>query len=590
MGSRGKSSWRLLRQSAEGWVPVKLLALALVTLMVVGGIATVLILKTMQPPAEKKEVRALSMSVESPKIVGKSARIEIRAYDEENEPVSGADIKLLALPLRGNYVGDYKIELQVKDEGNGVYISELYSEWAGNYLLQASTEQEENIITLEKLLEYEEEELWKIDIPDWPVTPIYGRIYIDFYFADNYGNALLPDNVERIGVDSPIPVSLTVNPDNTFRISVTPENWDPVPIAISYENEIITREKVVLSWVYLEQVPSWNFKMSDLYGENNIVKVSLFVPPAKGAIQKFSMDITYDNSVLRFVDVVDANPNDGFEHFTVTTGNPITISSSSSIPANLFFDVFYVVFEPVERYHSPSTITITNPYLASIEKVPMYGSEPIYDERGNVIGYRTVVTGYTEEERPLLTLPIVENGILKPVVKIPLKIWIVEESGVTEDEVKEDIRRLQETYDRNTRECDLNFWAKFTVKINKIERGKWTSMDNAENFKEENKLNIYYVPTCTLPRRAVGRWVRGVGIFVDDGKDFDDLTLAHEMTHELSDSSVEDSPAREAQDQGGREPGNIMNYNDTGTDISSTQGDLINQHVFGQTSQGVYSP
>ncbi|MEK7126631.1 MAG: hypothetical protein AAB848_00845, partial [Patescibacteria group bacterium] len=58
---------------------------------------------------------------------------------------------------------------------------------------------------------------------------------------------------------------------------------------------------------------------------------------------------------------------------------------------------------------------------------------------------------------------------------------------------------------------------------------------------------------------------------VDNVKDFDDKTLAHELAHQLSKVAIVDPNKPKSGEQGADEAGNLMNYDATGDVLSKKQ-------------------
>jgi hypothetical protein len=74
-------------------------------------------------------------------------------------------------------------------------------------------------------------------------------------------------------------------------------------------------------------------------------------------------------------------------------------------------------------------------------------------------------------------------------------------------------------------------------------------------------------------------WRRTGGIWTDNSKDLHDRNIAHELMHEFSKSEVKDSPEDNSAAQGGRGPNNIMRYCGGGKEISSKQGEILNEEL-----------
>ncbi len=91
--------------------------------------------------------------------------------------------------------------------------------------------------------------------------------------------------------------------------------------------------------------------------------------------------------------------------------------------------------------------------------------------------------------------------------------------------------------------------------------------------------NIYYVPGIRGGALGTTYWPNSQ-VAIVNSKDNDDLTLFHEKVHEMDlrkdgDFDVKDSPHDPTNAQGARDPGNAMNYDDTGPNLTKTQCDEL---------------
>ena len=192
----------------------------------------------------------------------------------------------------------------------------------------------------------------------------------------------------------------------------------------------------------------------------------------------------------------------------------------------------------------------------------------------------------------------------KPVHVVDLVIWIVDGIGVNRTHIDRDIDRANEIYRKNADECDFTKIIQFRIKeIRNISRDEWRRIAGADGcldaglISEVNNLpdddnastiNVYYVPRIDYNYRdpKTGRMITvnalGVswegdkpGIAIDNSLDFDNRTLAHELAHQLSNNRVVDQGKPNANVQGANTPGNLMNYDFTGDDLTRVQAQLI---------------
>ncbi|MEW5870711.1 MAG: hypothetical protein AB1894_15670 [Chloroflexota bacterium] len=195
---------------------------------------------------------------------------------------------------------------------------------------------------------------------------------------------------------------------------------------------------------------------------------------------------------------------------------------------------------------------------------------------------------------------------IKPLKFLFMHIYIVQGSA-TQAQVDADVAKAQENFDKNAESCSLPFYVHFIVIITWIPAADWGKIDtdhdgldrydrnkdgdyndkgDNDDLNEAKKLgyydsgaateNVYYVPS--IRGGALGTTYAPNGqVAVDNSKDHDNQTLFHEKVHEMDlrkdgDFDVKDSPADPTNAQGARNPGNAMNYNNMGGDLTPTQG------------------
>jgi hypothetical protein len=70
------------------------------------------------------------------------------------------------------------------------------------------------------------------------------------------------------------------------------------------------------------------------------------------------------------------------------------------------------------------------------------------------------------------------------------------------------------------------------------------------------------------------------GVAINNRRDSDNLTLGHELSHQLSGNAVKDPPHDADGAQGSHDHGNIMSYDHTGRNMTKIQCDLIKQKPY----------
>ncbi len=582
-----------LRYEDEG-VSVFIQIIAIICMIGLVGVSVYIVTKWAEKP-KVREVHSLSISAEPSKTAGQSSSITVRAYDAEGNPVRGASISLVALAIRGGYTGDYEVNLALTDRGDGTYTSNLTSTWAGVYSIHASVVGTDIVASANTTFEPGAPANIVVSATSpKPASSAY-KSTVTFYFADAYGNSLPPNRVQP-GI-SPSEgwhvENLRSSPKGLFSFDFVTDNWGTATVSITDNATGISGSThVKFSPIYLEssmkitppEIELIHPKDLDMQtieeGKQELsVNVGIFIPPTKGQLGMYHMTIEYDSSLLYLINVLDGNPADEFPApiFEVLSENSFRIRNYGT-PTGAAVDVAILNFEAIAL--GKGSILITDVQLSDTAWKPIEVPVTFENKSENV-------------------------KVLKRLI-VPIKAWIVDNSGTSEADVRSDAEKKAENMlNTNSLACVLDYEFVFIVEINRIPKDNWDNIAGADNklswaevdilalrYRWGRWINVYYVPNCTLPKGALGWWRRKDNIIlIDDKKDFDNLTLAHELVHEFSKSEVKDSPENNAAAQGGTRPRNIMNYDDTGGDISGEQGKLINEEIERRRDEaGLYKP
>jgi len=547
------------------------------------------------PPAA--QVASLSISAESPKTASQSSAITVQAHDAQGNPVSGANVSLVAQAMENQFAGDYEVELPLTDLENGTYTSSLASQWAGTYRLTASV----GDISARENVVFEPGPLADIVATATSPTPASSsyKSTVSFYFADNYGNSLPPTRIQPI-ISLPAGWSmenLTTSYTGESFFDVFVSIWDNGNITIAdnitglSENlnlafpPLYTEVEQDLSPTSIELVsPSpENVGVRATWGDNKLsLKVGVFFP-AMSELGWYEITFGYDSSALHLIGVRDWCTDDGFPApmLTIMGEGSFKIGQMGSAPPG-GVNLATVDFEPLKT--GATNVTATNLELSKVEY------QPVYDKEGNIIYYEKI---YVPIEIPTpFTTHIV---VLKPFKRliVPIKYWIVENSGLTEADARREAEEKENDYNKAARDCKLNYWFVVIAEINHISKENWGRYVGADNkftddemegtvIRAENWgprwINIYLVPPCSAADNSIGTWYGG-SIASDLSKDTHNRNPAHELIHEFSKSRIKDSPNDASAAQGGREPNNIMRYCGGGREISAEQGRILNEEL-----------
>ncbi len=528
------------------------------------------------------EVHSLTITIVSPVTAEQSSSITVYAHDAENNPVSGADISLsYTIPGRRD---PWRVSLRLVDQGDGTYTSSLTSQWAGTYNITA--EVVGTAITASGSVSFIPGQVAEVVITSTSPREAEpeNTATVSFYFTDASGNVIPSGQIEPGVITSFGELGQVITyPDDTFSVTLSSENLGTAEVTITENNSGASgSENVVFSSVYIGVTADitppgiliLNYENFEIQVENFEIqrfhaRVNVFVPENAGQLDNYEITIEYDNNIFYYISTSDGDLTDNFlAPIVEATDNIIKISQAGSSPGPST-DVAILTFGPVNFGYGG----------VAIVEAHLYGDEHIVP--------------------PVLPPERIPDGgkVLKRLI-VPLKIWIVDGSGVTEEDAIADAQRAEDKFNKNAEACRSQYRHVYIVEINHISESEWdikvpdSDIEGTEGVpgeEEDNQrknlisqntwerwVNVYYVPDSSFVGMG---WHTDNVIFIKDNDDFDNRTLFHELVHEFSRSAVKDSPADNAAAQGARTPGNIMNYDNTGDNITSTQGGLIDSEI-----------
>ncbi len=577
-----------LRYRDEGVSTTSLLIVTFVVLALVVSVVSISMIPAGGPGEQPSGgVNTLTITAVSPVTAGQPSLITVLAYDADGNPVSGADISLsYTIPGARD---SWDVALQLADQGDGSYTSNLTSQWAGTYVITASAEGT-TIRTPGDIT------IVPGDVADVAIsstspsaTSTWYTSTLTFYFVDQYGNIVPGDLVDSqvestfglVGQTSP----LQSHPDDTFSVSLDADNWGTAQVTISDGNSgVSSSEEIEFTSAYVDLSynlvePAVEFTslenlefVSSGDSQSISLDVGIFFPPGLGTLGQYALKVEYDNSILEFVGTTDPNPTDNFEAPEVSTTDNVLSLNQTGSTTGAGVSVATLQFNISEWAESTW--------------------ENLKEKAGKLITWvEGLWDSLTQPAEPPAGTVVVDVKVFKKLF-IPLKIWIVDGSGVSDDDARSDAEKAEDMFNKNAKACRLKYWYVYLVEINHISEDEWNTKAGADgqltneerdNLSRQNRyerwINVYYVPDNALGG-ALGLWDRSENaIFIDDNADFDNRTLGHELVHEFSKSAVKDSPVDNASAQGGRDDNNIMNYDNTGDDISEVQGGLIENEL-----------
>ncbi len=516
-------------------------------------------------------VASLELTASSPhRADGQDASdIVVRASDASGQPVPGASIALLVTAGR-----DFSQPLALSDRGDGTYTASLTSTSADTYTLVArhvpsgasDSARVEFIPTgLESL------SLTSVQ----PVgTPVPGTALLAISGADAQGNAV-PIDPQALQASTDLGF-LEGDPDRPVLL-LTADRWGIA--TVQAEAGGVSAATTVPFGPARLGLPSGNGLPVNAPFD---VALDLWLPPASlpqapgagGAdlLGAYRALVTFDPATLQLVSVADGDGSDGYTPPQVEPVGPgqVTLSGFNQAgDGRETVNAALLTFQPlVTDIHDrlPTVITIEGLDLITVTQQPILIPEGL--------------------------VPVPAPVVLKPVKEIKVTVWVVD-GQASEADVNADIARANEIFTRNAANCHCDAFISLVASIRSISADDWDNIDDdddglfddgeADELPEDASAvsNVYYTPGFDgdvddgNTEGIMGTTTENSGVAVNNASDPDNRTLAHELAHDLSNEQVVDSPADDDNDQGARDPGNLMNYDDTGDDLTETQCDLI---------------
>ncbi len=215
---------------------------------------------------------------------------------------------------------------------------------------------------------------------------------------------------------------------------------------------------------------------------------------------------------------------------------------------------------------------------------------------------------YTPDSRPLAAL----TGKTKKVICV--ETFVAPNADVTHEQALRDIQQAEDIYYKNAKNCNCPHFLEIVHRYHKFSNEAWRKIfgpdeddapaevfpNGVSNFYDGSTETIIPMASCTKvfyvdypddityagesvrPRSFYDgntpKYLVGPYIVLDNSRDKDGRTLAHELTHHLSGNRVADPDQARGFEQGATQQGNLMNYdemNKDGTIREKKSGDTL---------------
>ncbi len=506
---------------------------------------------------------------------GDTVKVTVSVFNKENKPLSGAaDLKLFL--AAGS---DFEQPYDLKEFETGKYSTDVTSQWAGTYAVGVYQNTTAVGLPLDLIFRpHDPAEVKLISVIPQEKSASKKEAQVSATLRDKFGNTIDAEPRDfRITTDIGA-VKKTEKSGQETLITIEADKWGEANLSVSHLNRGAVQDaagklKIPFKPLVLD-VPKGLEP-----GKSISIPAYVFLPKDKGKIAGYRFTFNYEKSDLVFQNVTDLDPNDGFDAPKVTLGDGTLLLEQTTREA------------PQE-----GVVAIGSLNFATTAAI---GSGTVYAPAGVVIN---------DQEKIINLDPSSGWGEdffrwwydVKDVKDVCLDIWLVE-GAATRTEAMTDVNEASNIFNGAAALSHCPFWINWTVNFHSISAADWTAnvdvgtgtpnrLDPGEQPNLKNNFSgsaqcvqIWYVPEIA-PRN--GKNILGLsysnngGVAINNRRDGDNLTLGHELSHQLSGNAVKDPPHDAGGAQGSHDHGNIMNYDHTGRSMTKTQCDLIKQKPY----------
>lgn len=500
--------------------------------------------------------------------------IEAEVYGMSREKLSGRSLS--AVITTGI---DFYKNLSMTESGTGHYKVSFGSVLAGDYNLIVSDlesgAESETQFTITPL------SLSSADIIDTVSPPVNGGVdrgYIKVVGRDVYGNILPYSSSNNLSAVTSLGTVVDVSHDEygVFTMWVAADELGMANVSIiNKANDAVFSVSTEIPFLAVQLDPP---KGIDMKNTSQIdIPVYIYFPESLGDLYSYNLTLVYCTQTLAFSSVEDPDSSDDFDLPSVEvdkengliylsqTRKEVGVSAKEAVEiASLKMDVIGIGTGSI--YVSDGTLTNTD------------GEEGFLDG---------VIDGIAKWWYNI-----------KDTKDLCVDIFTVPGSNITQQKINQDIAWANLIFSKIAQSCNCDYYLNFSVhSVTDLDAAKWggvdTNGDNDLDVAELNGLMASYPPTGSCipvyyPPATDGgdlgwTWSGGgmpMGVAVDNNKDPDNRTLAHEIAHYLSHREVEDpGNPPDSTSQGADTAGNLMNYNNTGDDLTEDQCELIEKYL-----------
>lgn len=509
----------------------------------------------------------LSFSEKNPK-AGDSVTARVSAQNADATPAIDAALELILSTGR-----DYEKIYPFTMVEAGRYEAAITSEWAGTY--QVGVRQGGVAVGAPQSLTFQPADpatvALKLATPQEKSASKQEAV-IAATLRDKFGNIVDSEARDYRVTTSLGKIKSVQKQDGEVFITVSADAWGEAAVLVSHLTQNVQDASSSISVPFSAVV--LDIPKGVQTGASLTVPVYVFLPPQSGKIGGYRFTLNYEKEDFTLQEVTDGNTSDAFPAPTLTRGEG-TIRLAANTRAL-----------PSEQVIHAANLQLLANTVA--------GSGTIFIPEGVIINDQEKVIALPESSGAGESLRRWWNSV-KPAKGVCLDMWIVE-GAVSRAEVLGDVQKASDMFKKAADASFCPFFINWTTNFHHISAADWsTKVNNGTTTAElgddadlranfagnADCVQIWYVPDIARLPNGVDpialSYPGNGGIAIDDSADYDDLTLGHELAHQLSGNDVLDSPDDAGNTQGARDHGNPMNYDHPGDNFSKAQCDLIKQ-------------
>lgn len=515
-------------------------------------------------------------------VANEQVNLEIFLTDNKDNPISGQKLSIKA------YTGIDSIRtIEVEEVGNGVYRSSFVSTLSGDYSLDLETPTGKvgtNLAVEVTPGKFDHAKI--IDVIEPYESGDAGMAMVKFVGRDAYGNVLEYSDDNNLGVVASEGLVSVKFEDGIFTAEINAEDYGIVDLNIvdrNTETDLGVSTSINFFPVQIDAPKGINKEAVQVEAP-----VSVYFPEKYGKLGSYDFTLKYSPETLTFLNLVDFDEDDDIK---------LPLFEVNQAAGQIR------IWQPQTDVNKEGYDNV--PLAMLLFDVKALGSGTLYvdaatvkDQLGKVVDY---LSGFADTIGGSLDSWIDEAWKWALNVKdrkdVCIDAFIAPAAGVTEANVGTDVATANLIFTKVADNCNCKFYINFVLKsVTTLTAGQWGAVDidgdsvvdvddkpGEAPFDEGDALNsnhpasagcipVYYVPGLggtTMGMTTESPTTRSV--MVNNAMDDDNRTLAHELVHRLGKNMTVDQGHADAADQGADTPGNLMNYDNTGDDLSKKQ-------------------